>query len=226
MPLLRYAWSLVRSIFASCAGGLFHSLVEYPEVFDALANEFLDTDVNMWLPLFLWWDRQHRLRRAVPNHYVPDSSLDRFKFVTAELLGIERRKRAYYARLVEDENIAEADAYHILTEWSMLKEQILDEEYKKMQDLELDRFCQICFERQNDTIASPCGHQLCRECYAALACEAGDRAEDETCRLTIKRCPFCREVVDSVVYTRSENCSLTRRDGTSRYDEYDCGDVL
>lgn len=182
------AYRLLRRVFNTC--GVFRTFhLSYPTVYDAHLSEYLDLDVQMWLPMFLWWDRQYKAQKEVPYNYVKPTSLKRMEYVKGELIQIEKKKRQHYRSLVENSNIAEDDAKHIIEEWYGLKEYILDEEHKTMRQLEQDHYCQICMERPNDLIAVPCQHELCARCYHALP----DRLE----------CPFCRQPIASTVFQES-----------------------
>ena len=182
-----YAVRFIRSMFSTC--GLFRTFkLKYPEVFDN--GEYLDTDVHIWLPLFLWWDKQYIKNNDVPYDYIPQTSLNRMGYIKQELMRIEKNKRNHYQRLITSSIIEEGDARHIVDEWYGLKEYILTEEAKKMQELELNHYCQICFERINDTTAVPCGHEFCNQCFLAFP--------------KVDECPFCRNTIERTVLQINE----------------------
>ena len=188
---MRGVMCVLRSILGGCGFGRNgrsdkgRGLTRYPEFHAKASDEFLDVDVQLWLPMFIWWDREHRRRRSVPADHVDEGSIRRFAYVKTEIAAIERRKRAYYMGLAMNRNISEADAFRSIEEWYALKEHILDDEYTKHQAIEYDVYCQICLERHNDAIMVPCQHEICNGCFLKLP----NRSE----------CPFCRGVVEKVV---------------------------
>lgn len=157
----------------------------YPEMHDESSNEFLDADVQLWLPMFIWWDRQGREGKAVPADHVGEGCIRRFAYVKTEIAALERKKRAYYMRLAVNHNLSEEDAFRGIEEWYELKEHLLDEEHQKNQALEFDVYCQICLERLNDAILVPCQHEVCHDCLLKLP--------------NRKECPYCRGVIEKVV---------------------------
>ena len=188
VALVRGAMCVLRSILGTCdwthaqwRGGTRH---EYPEVHADMSDEFLDVDVQMWLPMYIWWDRQHQKGKSVPEDHIDEGNIRRFAYV-ASLAAIERSKRAYYMRLAANHNISEADAFRCIEEWYALKEHLLDEEHKKHQAIEFDVYCQICLDRLNDTILLPCQHEVCNKCFVKLP--------------NSNECPFCRGVIEHVI---------------------------
>jgi len=178
-------------------------------MYDATLSEYLDTDVQLWLPMFLWWDRQHKAMKEVPHNYVKPTSLKRMDYIKNELMQIEKKKRQHYRILVKNNNIAEEDANHIIEEWYGLKEHILNEEHKTMRQIEQEHYCQICMERPNELIITPCNHELCAQCYRTLP----KRIE----------CPFCRQPIVSTVlqesiYTQNIDTTIEVNDEAS--DEF------
>tara|TARA_B100000683_G_scaffold259603_1_gene283528 strand:- start:1843 stop:2394 length:552 start_codon:yes stop_codon:yes gene_type:complete len=172
-------------MFNTC--GLFKtSHFKYPDIHDQYTNEFLDMDLQIWLPMFLWWDKQHALNREVPCDYIHQNSLKRYEYVKRELRDIEYKKLNYYQQLINNRNIDLEHANYVLDEWYFLKEQILRDEHKNHENLELDQYCQICFERTNDCITVPCNHEFCQVCYV---------------KFPKKECPFCKTVIQSVIHT-------------------------
>lgn len=186
--MLHVAYQLLRRIFNTC--GVFKTFhLSYPTVFDPNLSEYLDLDIQIWLPMFLWWDRQYKENKEVPNNYVKVNSLERMNYVKNELIQIEKKKRKHYQTLVLNNNIAENDAKHIIEEWYSLKEYILNEEHKNMQEIEENHYCQICLEQPNDLIAIPCQHEFCHKCYHAFPNK--------------QECPFCRQTINSTIFQES-----------------------
>lgn len=191
MTILRGALCALRSLcglgwgFGRGRTSRKHMRHAYPEMHDESSDEFLDADVQMWLPMYLWWDREVKRGRRVPDDHVAEGNIRRFAYVKTKIAALERSKRAYYMRLAVNRNISEADAFRSIEEWYSLKEQLLDEEHKRHQAVEYDIYCQICLERINDTILVPCQHEVCNDCFLRLP--------------NSSECPFCRGVVEQVV---------------------------
>ena len=64
------------------------------------------------------------------------------------------------------------------------------------QNNQIDSDCEICYENEADCIADPCGHKACADCWKS-----------------IKKCPYCREIVISTRDIRKEPISFSSANG-------------